>query len=139
MLEKYDMINKKHRQRNELEENDMLNKPIIEATKIKSLKITIQYVFRANFNDTYWLEEMIIDLNELKNSQELIWFDPFNGRSKENDTLVAISYVSDEKFIVLEKKKDIVSEKVIENISEHILCEDFDESMLLAAHISLWS
>ena len=117
----------------------MLNKPIIEATKIKRIKVTIQYVFRANFNDTYWLEEMMIDLNELKNSQEWIWFDPFNGRSKENDTLVAIFYVSDDKFVVLEKKKDVVTKKEIENISEHILCEDYDESMLLAAHIGLWS
>ena len=52
----------------------------------------------ANFNDTYWLEEIMVDLNELRDKQELIWFDPFNGRSKENNTLVAISYASDDEF-----------------------------------------
>ena len=116
----------------------MLNKPIIETARAKSLKVTIQYVFRANFNDTYWLEEIIIDLNELKDQQELVWFDPFNGRSKVNDTLVAISYVSDEKFVILEKKKEVVVQKEIEKISEYIACENYDESMLIASHISLW-
>ena len=116
----------------------MQNKLIIETSKIKSLKVTIQYVFRANFNDTYWLEEIILDVNALKDKQELVWFDPFNGRSKVNDTLVAIAYISDDKFVVLEKKNDRVIEKVVEKLTEYIVCEDYDKSRLIAAHITLW-
>ena len=116
----------------------MQNKPIIKTKKVKSIKVTIQYVFRANFNDTYWLEEIIIDLNELKEKQELVWFDPFNGRSKENNTLVAISYASDDKFVILEKTNDTIAEKEIKRASEYILCEDYDKSMLIASHAMLW-
>lgn len=116
----------------------MENKPIIKTKKVKSIKVTIQYVFKANFNDTYWLEEIIIDLNELRDKRELVWFDPFNGRSKENNTLIAISYVSDSKFVVLEKKNGEVVEKEIKGISEYILCEDYDGSMMLASHAMLW-
>lgn len=116
----------------------MLNKSIIETSKAKSLRVTIQYVFRGNFNDNYWLEEIIIDLNELKDKQELVWFDPFNGRSKVNNALVAIAYVSDEKFIILEKKNNSIIEKESAKYSDYIICEDYDESMLLASHIRLW-
>lgn len=114
----------------------MISKPIIETKKIKSLLVTIQHVFKANFNDTYWLEEIIINLDEL-NKEKLTWFDPYNGRSKINNTLVAVAYVSDEKFIILEKKDNVIKEKVREKYSDCIICEDFDESLLLASHIRL--
>ena len=31
---------------------------IIDTNKFKKVHVTIQYVFRANFNDTYYLEEL---------------------------------------------------------------------------------
>ena len=116
----------------------MQNKPIIKTEKVKSIKITIQYVFRANFNDTYWLEEIMVDLNELRDKQELVWFDPFNGRSKENNTLVAISYASDDEFVILEKTNGVTAEKKIKDAIEYIVCEDYDQSMMIASHAMLW-
>ena len=113
----------------------MTNKPIIKAVKVKKIRIVIQYVFRANFNDTYWLEEKTINLNEL-DREKLTWFDPYNDRSNINNTLVAISYCDDEKMIVLEKCGDIIKENEVKYPYEHILCEDFDDSKMLAAHIA---
>ncbi len=114
----------------------MISKPVIEAKKVKQLLITIQYVFRANFNDTYWLEERTINLDEL-DKENFTWFDPYNGRSKMNDTLVAVAYVSDEKFIILKKKNNEIFEEVKENYLDCIICEDYDESKLLASHIRI--
>ena len=113
----------------------MTIKPIIETVKIKKIRIVIQYVFRASFNDTYWLEEKTINLNEL-DREKLTWFDPYNGRSNINDTLIAIYYCSDEKMIVLEKRGDKIKENEVKSPYEHILCEDFDDSKMLAAHIA---
>lgn len=109
---------------------------IIDTSKFKKVHITIQYVFRANFNDTYWLEELNFNINEL-NKDELYWFDPYNKRSKVNNTLVAIKYISDDKFIILEKKDDKIIEHINENYQDCIFVEDYDESMLLASHINL--
>ena len=114
----------------------MIDKPIIETKKVNSIIVTIQHVFRANFNDTYWLEEIIINLDEL-DKDKLTWFDPFKGRSKINDTLVAIKYVSDDKFIILKNKANVITEIEKENYFDCIICEDFDRSVMLASHIRL--
>lgn len=116
----------------------MVSKPTINTSKIKKISITIQYVFRANFNDTYFLDNIIINLDEL-NKDELTWFDPFYGRSKLNNTTIAIAYCSDDEFIVLEKKNDIINKATTKSYMDYIVCEDYDESMLLASHITLRS
>lgn len=112
----------------------MRERTIIKAKKRTGLLATIQYVFRANFNDTYWLEERTINFDDI-NDKELIWFDPFYGRSKINDTLIAISYADDEKFVVLEKKGEVVREHVMKDNFDYILCEDFDSNVMLAMHL----
>ncbi len=63
----------------------LLEKPSIITNKIKSLRVSVEYVFRANFNDTYWLDEAIIDIDKI-DRDKLGWFDPFYGKSKINDT-----------------------------------------------------
>ena len=111
-----------------------MDKLIIEAKKIKTVLLTIQYVFRANFNDTYWLEEKEFVLENL-DTTKLTWFDPFNGRSKINDTTVAIKYVSDETFTILENKNGVIKEYSNKPYIDYIACEDYNESVMLAAHI----
>jgi len=113
-----------------------MDKPIIQTTKIKSLSVVVQYVFRASFNDTYWLEEKIINLDDL-DRDKLTWFDPYNGRSNIGDTLVSLSYCSDDKFIILEKRNGVIKEITTENYLTCIICEDFDDDKLLAAHINI--
>ena len=100
----------------------MEQKPIIEIKKRTKLKITVAYVFKANFNDTYWLEEFSIDLNGLKDKTELVWFDPYNGRNQASDVLVAVANASDEKFILLEKRKGEIKRFETELPVEHIVC-----------------
>ena len=56
---------------------------------------------------------------------------------KVNNTLVAIKYISDDKFIILEKKDDKIIEHINENYQDCIFVEDYDSSMLLASHINL--
>ena len=114
--------------------NAMITKPTIETTKMKRLVITIQYVFRASFNDTMYLEEKSFPLEELGREQ-LTWFDPFCGRSNRNEILVAVAYCSDDKLVLLQKEGDKIQEQEAAFGRECILCEDYNESMLLAAHI----
>ena len=110
-------------------------KPTIETTKYKSLLITVENVFKANFNDSYWLCEKSISLDEL-NRDELVWFDPYLGKS-DVKVEIALSYCSDERFVILEKRDDKTVEHVIRSYSQHIVCDDAGVHMLIAAHVEL--
>lgn len=114
----------------------MENKVIIKANKVKKVVCVVQYVFKANFNDTYYLEEIVMDLESIKEDGELFYFDPFMGRSKINDTMVAISYVDDNKFTLLVKKNGEVSKESNTCFLGFTISEPFDDSMFLAAHIN---
>ena len=114
----------------------MTEKPIIEVSKRTRLSITIEYVFRASFNDTYWLEELNFDLCQLDRDQ-LTWIDPYNGRSKTNSMTVALLYCSDEKLVLLKNESGELKKEESNVFWGCTLCEDYDESMLLAAHIRL--
>ncbi len=114
----------------------MTDRPIIETTKRKRLSVTVEYVFRANFNDTYWLEKMDFDLERL-GGEKLTWIDPYNGRSKSGSTRIALSYCSDDRFVILKKENGVIAEEQCAVISGCILCEDYDESLLLSARIDV--
>ena len=79
---------------------------------------------------------LVIDLSDELYKDELVWFDPYLGRSKINDTKVAISYVSDDNMIVLVDDGKSIKEENVDGLRECILCEDCDESRMLASHIS---
>lgn len=98
------------------------------------LELTIEYVFRANFNDSYYLEKIYLDLDDLI-KDELVWIDPYHGRSRINDTLIAVKYCSDEEYILLEKHGDEIKEYKGSIDWIHTCSEDFDSSMLLASHL----
>ena len=115
----------------------MENKVIIKANKVKKVVCVVQYVFKANFNDTYYLEEIVMDLESIKEDGELFYFDPFMGRSKINDTMVAISYVDDEKFTLVTKKNNEITYESKDSYLDFILTEPYDDSMFLSASISL--
>ena len=117
----------------------MENKVVITANKIKKVVCVVQHVYRANFNDTYYLDEVVIDLDSLRNDDELFYFDPFMGRSKINDTMVAISFVSDEEFSIVIKKNNEIKTKTTNSFLDIVLTEPFDDSVFLAAHINLRS
>ena len=112
-----------------------LEKPVIYKSEKRNMVINVMHVFRANFNDTYYLEDYTFDLDELY-KDELVWFDPYLGRSKINDTKVAISYVSDDNMNVLVDDGKSIKEENVDGLRECILCEDCDESRMLASHIS---
>ena len=114
----------------------MHEKIIIDTTERKRLEVVIQYVFRASFNDTYYLEEFSIELAKLDKEQPM-WIDPFAGRSKSGETMVAITYYSDDEFVILEKTGDKIKESKVKRGYDYIVCEDYDESMLLATHIRM--
>jgi hypothetical protein len=113
-----------------------MDKPIIDVTLKRSISYQIMYVYRANFNDEYYLERYKFDINEIPKDR-LIWIDPFFGRSKQNNIEVAIKYISDDEIIILEKKDNIIKEHQADTLMDIIICEDYDKSKLLACHISL--
>ena len=101
----------------------------------KYLSIAIQHVFRGNFNDTYYLENQYVDLDEFK-KEEPKWIDPFNGRSKIGNTLISLKNITTKNCLILEKKNNIIKEETVEYGRLYIICEDFDSSTMLAAHIT---
>lgn len=114
----------------------MDDRPIIEVTQKRSISYQIMHVYKANFNDTYYLERYKFDVDEIPKDR-LVWIDPFFGRSKRNNIEVAIKYISDDEIIILEKKDNIIKEHRADIIMDIIICEDFDNSTLLACHINL--
>lgn len=114
----------------------MTDKPIIETTKRTRLSIIVEYVFRANFNDTYWLEKMDFDFEKL-DRDHLTWIDPYNGRSKIGNTKIALSYCSDDRFVILIKENGVITEEERTATFDCILCEDYDDSLLLSARVTV--
>ena len=109
-------------------------KAVIETSRVKTLDVTVEYVFRANFNDSYLLDSVSIPLDSLAD-KPLVWFDPYNGRRKQGETLVALAACSDGEFVILKRSGDAVEERAVEVPMSFTLCEDYDESLLIAAHI----
>ena len=114
----------------------MERKPILDCTPGDKLVISVEYVFRANFNDSYYLETHEIDINSLSRD-ELYWFDPYFGRSKIGTSRVALVEYSKESFTFIEKNSKKTKEQRLDPYMTFISCEDYDDSMLLAAHIRI--
>lgn len=108
------------------------------TSKYRYLEMTIENVFRCNFNDTYYHETVYIELHELDKDKP-VWVDPYNGRSRIGDTKIALTSCSDEEFTILEKKGDDIRESKWPTSSYYICSEDFDESLLLASNVVLRS
>lgn len=113
-----------------------MGKVKILTNKYRYLSFTIQHVFKANFNDTYYFETMYVDISDLAD-KELVWIDPFNKRSKFNNLSVALSYIDENKFEIYIKKDDEITKEEIKIKSECIVSEPFDDSVFLASHIKL--
>ena len=111
-------------------------KPINESTRDLVVKVEVMNVHKANFNDTYYLETLAIDLTSL-NMNELTWFDPYLGKSQINDTEVAIYRWNDEEITILEKTNGEIIEHTHDIIMDCVLTEDVDKSVFLASHIRL--
>ena len=111
-------------------------KPRINIETSDKLVITVQYVFRANFNDSYFLESHDMDISSLSRD-ELYWFDPFFGRSKKSATRVALASISKEHFTFISDNDGKITEETLPTYCDFIVSEDFDDSLLLASHIRL--
>ena len=105
-------------------------------SKYRFLEMTIEYVFRANFNDSYYLETVYVDLSDL-DKDEPVWIDPYNGRSKVRDNTIALVSCSDEGYTILDRRGDAVKETRYPIKFDHICCEDYDDSKLLSSNIRI--
>lgn len=115
--------------------NKNYDKAIFTNTKNRYISIKIYRVFKANFNDSYFLDEYRVNVNTMKD--EIVWFDPFMGHSKINNVSAAIYSCSDDEITILEKRNNDIKEFKTEILLEHIICEDYDNSTMLASHIEL--
>ena len=111
----------------------MYDKPIIRSGKYGKILVTVEYVFRANFNDSFWLFEKEIEIDK----QTLVWFDPYFGRNNKNDVKIALAECTDDGFVFLEKRGEIIRECRTDFLLGHTVCDDFDEAKLIVAHVRL--
>ena len=116
----------------------MISKPMIDLKEKRYLVINVMCVFRANFNDTFYIEDLKFDLDELC-KEELVWIDPYLGKSIINKTTIAITHCMDEELRILVNEDGVIKEHIIDRMFECILCEDYDNSKMLSSHISLRS
>ena len=118
-------------------ENFLTETMKVESDKKFEVTYFVCLVFRGNFNDEMYLESAEIDVDDLKD-KPLVWFDPYFGRSKKDKTEVAITKVTDDELTLLVRKNgEIIKEE--KGLWSYILCEDFDDSCLLASHITRYT
>lgn len=112
----------------------MRRKPAFYKSPFDTLVISVQYVFRANFNDTYFIDSREISIDELSRD-EIYWFDPFLGKSKLGKARVALVGCGKEHFRMQSTDGENISERRLDSYLDFIVSEDYDESRMLAAHI----
>ena len=110
--------------------------PEFEEAERYNISVTIMYVFRANFNDTYYLDKKIIEISSLEN-KELVWFDPYFGRTKTNVRFAIAGFKNNNLIIYELNEKGEYIEHIQEPYMDCIFCEDYDASMLIASHVSM--
>ena len=114
-----------------------MQKTVIETTKYTQVVISLELVFKANLNDSYYLGEQSIPFADLQ-KEELVWFSPFHGRPSAKDKKIALLYCSDEGFTLLEKVGDTIEKQ--ENIplkSGTTVSDDFDKGSFFWASIKI--
>ena len=108
---------------------------MISFKDYKYLSLSIEYVFKANFNDSYYYETVYYEIAVLLENKT--WIDPYNGRSRIGDTEISLGGVYEDGFLILERKNGTVTEKKVPLGWDHICAEDFDDSGLLSSRVSL--
>ena len=104
-------------------------------SKYNYLELMIGYVAKGNFNDFYYLEKLYLNLDEIV-KDELVWIDPYNGKSKINNNLIAVKYYTNDEYIILEKNADSIRETKYPIDYLYICSEKFDNDTLLVSHIT---
>jgi hypothetical protein len=113
----------------------MSEKPTFKDAPFSVLHISVQYIFRANFNDAYFLDEYEIPIDTLPRDT-LYWFDPYFGKSKRGVTRTALVAYGEDYFTMRSDEDGKITEQRLEPYMDFIVCEDYDETKMLAAHIS---
>ena len=114
--------------------NDSINAKI--NTKIISkIKISVEHVYKANFNDSMQIADAVILLEEIKD-KPLLWFDPYLGLNKKQQIEIAVVSVDDEEVTYYEKNNGEIKVITKELILDYILADDLNEQLLIATHIS---
>ena len=109
--------------------------PKIQTKQCKFLYVSVSFVFRASFNDTFLLDTFTLPIETLSKDAP-VWFDPFFGKGKVA-VEVALTEATDTQFTLLIKKNGQITERRGTRLCECIVCEDYDDSRLIAAHIHL--
>lgn len=118
-----------------MDEKDILKleRLVVETNRVKKIITNVMHVQKCNFNDTYYVKENIMNVDEIKD-QPLKWFNPYLGLSKDSQIEIAVAYITDEAIYYLEKDGTKIQVVEKELYLDYICCEDLDDRLLLASH-----
>ena len=115
-----------------------LEKVLINTEKFKKIIINVMIVQKCNFNDTFYIADKEILIEEIKDSK-ITYFDPFLGKSANNKIKIAIACINDDAFYVIKDENNIKEVIKQDNFFEVVLTENNDGTTFLASHIRLSS
>ncbi|MBQ4510356.1 MAG: hypothetical protein II984_06495 [Clostridia bacterium] len=108
-----------------------LKRCVVKDTRMTSINISVFLVARACFNDERLIEDLKINIEDIKD-KDLYWFDLFLNKKADNKIKIAVAYIDGSDVYLLQDD----GEKIRVVKANYILAsEDFDKSSLISTHI----
>lgn len=97
------------------------------------VNLSVNLVYRGNFNDERLIESKKIVFAEFEN-KPLVWLDVYLGNKKDNKVKIAFVYVNKKKIYFLEDDGERI--KVVKKSEfSHYYSDDYDEKYIISTEI----
>ena len=100
----------------------------------KSLNISVNLVYRGNFNDERLIATKKIEFGELI-GEPFVWFDPYLNMLKDSKLKIAFAYLEEATLYILVDDGEKIS-LVEKECYLHSFTADYDSSYIIAS--SIW-
>lgn len=100
----------------------------------QKLNISVNLVYRGNFNDERLIATKKLELSELI-GQPFVWFDPYLDMKKGSTLKIALAYLEEATLYILVDDGEDIS-LVEKECYLHSFTDDYDSSYIIAS--SIW-
>ena len=110
-----------------------LDKFTAENPKIQTIHVSVNLVYRGNFNDERLIDSQQFQVNELID-KPLVWFDLYLGKYAKNSIKIAFAYLKNRDLYFLEDNGKEVN-VIKKDTFSHYYSDDYDEKYIISTQI----
>ncbi len=110
-----------------------LDKFTVENPKTQTLHVSVNLVYRGNFNDERLIDSREFHVQELAN-KPLVWFDLYLGKKPNNSVKIAFAYLKNRDLYFLEDDGTKIT-VVKKDTFSHYYSDDYDEKYIISTQI----